>query len=157
MVTDPNKRCLEIQLETNVDTEMKLERVAIEQYTVPLCEWVDGHFLPKALDSCVAIIVLVDGMSFSPASCASLLFHLFTNKSFLANPLPVLFAVNKSDNRKALHNSVVYSQIEQEVGLMMDCENYTFKEYSPCTIYACNCSIQADSYGSLLEFVNASL
>lgn len=157
MIVDPCKRQLEIQLETHVDTEMKLERVVLDQYTVPLCEWVNGSFLPKALNQCIAIIVLVDGMSFSPTSCALLLCHLFSTKAFLINPVPILFAVNKSDNKQALHNSVVYSQIEQEVGVLNNCEDYTFKRYSPCTIYACNCSIQADSYSNLLEFVNASL
>lgn len=136
---------------------MKLEHVIIDQYKIPLCEMIHEKWFSSCLTNCTSIIVLIDGTSFSPLSCASFLQSLFNNSVFLKNPLPILFAVNKSDCKNVVHNSVVYSQIEKELGILLECSDYSFKIYSPCTIYACNCSVQTNSYGLLLDFMKASV
>ena len=76
---------------------------------------------------------------------------------FAANPLPILLAVNKSDLRRCVHNSNAYELIESEVGRMSGIEGYSFKNYSPCTIYSCNVSITSESYKTIEEFVTACL
>lgn len=135
---------------------MKLEKIWVDQFTTPLCEMVNAPWLSSVFDSVVSIIILIDGLFFTPESIANFLQCLFTNKVFLANPVPILLAVNKSDSKRVIHNAVVYDEVERELGKIMCLEDFSFKSYSPCTIYACNCSILSNSFSSVVEFMHCS-
>lgn len=136
---------------------MKLEKVTLEQFTTPMCELVDVKWTSTALKNVIAIIILIDGTTFTPKSTAQFLQTLLNNPVFLSNPAPILLAVNKSESKRAVHNTVVYDQTEAEMRALTGLEDYSFKIYSPCTIYACNCSIKSNSISTLTEFIHACI
>ena len=156
-VDDGACQMVDIAVDLNKDTELEVEHLIVTEYKQPIQEIKQSKRLSSDLRSAVCIVCLIDGSSFSPVPTATFLDAVMKDPFFAANPLPILLAVNKSDLRRCVHNSNAYELIESEVGRMSGIEGYSFKNYSPCTIYSCNVSITSESYKTIEEFVTACL
>ena len=156
-VDDGLCQMVDIAVDLNKDTELEVEHLIITEYKQPIQEIMQSKRLSSDLKNAVCIVCMIDGTSFSAVPIAFFLNEMMKNPFFIANPLPILIAVNKSDLRKCIHNTNAYKLIEEEVGRMNAIEGYTFKDYSPCTIYSCNISIASESYKIIEEFITACL
>lgn len=138
-----------IKVETNTDTEMQLVDLTVTGIKQSV---VDGL---NPLPTCSCIVYLVNGLNPNASAIASFITSLFNDQTFQENPAPILLAVNKSDARRCIHNSILFESVEKEVGQLQQIAEYSFKKYSPCTIYSCNCSVLTDSVKTVLEFLDA--
>lgn len=136
-------------VETNTETEMKLQHVLFEEYVVPSNQAV------LDLSNVICIIYLIDGTNVNEVDAATFLNSLFSNPQFVENPAPVLLAVNKNDLKACKFSTDVYNAVEREMGKLRGDDKYTFKKFAPCTVYSLNCSVSENYLKLMLEFIGA--
>lgn len=146
------------RVETNVDKEMKLEDLEVTAMKQNLSSLQTLRSFHALFRNASCLIILLSGKNPEIQQVASFLHSLFHSVSFLEDPVPILLAVNKSDQKDCKSHEYVYYAVQKEVGLMeSDILDYEFRHYSPCTIDSCNCSVVANSIATVNEFINASV
>ena len=144
-------RQCDIAVETKTESEMKLKHVVLEEYIQPASD------IQIDFSNTLCIIYMIDGTKPDVKKEGAFVTSLFNNPAFKENPVPILFAVNKSDLKNCKFNTFVYDGIESEVGKLLQMEDYSFRKYAPCTLYSFNCSVLENNCKSFLEFIQATL
>lgn len=156
-VENDSVRMADVPVDINQDTALAVEHTIVVEYKQPVQETTHSKQLEEDLKTALCIVCLIDGASFNPVPTADFIHALLSDPVFLANPIPILLAVNKSDLRRCVHNDTAYQLVEQEVGRRTGIDDYSFKCYSPCTLYSYNVSLITESYKTITEFITACL
>ena len=147
-----------IRVETNTDKEMKLEDLEVIGMKQSLDKLQSRQALAPFFHEMSCLVILMNGKNPNIEQVASFVYTLFHTPAFLEDPVPIMLAVNKSDVKEHEGHANVYYAVQKKIGEWEEgILDYEFRRYSPCTVDSCNCSVLANSFSTVKDFINASV